>query len=100
MSTGGINVRALADQIFLRVIKESTTTGGILIPDNVGDKSQIGQVLKVGPGKPDEKGHLRAPDIKVGDRVLFGKYAGTEIKLNGQDILVIREQDIMGVIEG
>ncbi len=93
------NIRPLHDRVILERLEERTTASGIVIPDTAGDKPQRGKVLAVGPGKYDN-GALRKPDVKVGDEVLFGKYSGTEVKVNGQELLVMREEDIMGVVEG
>src|SRR5665213_130831 len=92
------NIRPLNDRVIIQRFEERTTAGGIVIPDNVESKLQEGEVRAVGPGKY-ENGTLRKPDVKVGDKVLFGKYSGTEVKVAGQDLLVMREEDIMGVIE-
>ena len=75
------------------------TAGGIVLPDSAGEKPDQGEVLAVGPGKRDEAGKLIPMDVKVGDRVLFGKYAGQTVKVDGQELLVMREEDIMGVLE-
>jgi chaperonin GroES len=94
-----MNIRPLHDRVIIERLEERTTASGIVIPDTAGDKPQRGKVLAAGPGKY-ENGALRKPDVKVGDQVLFGKYSGTEVKVNGKDLLVMREEDIMGVIEG
>ena len=94
-----MNIRPLHDRGIIERLEERTTASGIVIPDTAGDKPQRGKVLAAGPGKY-ENGALRKPDVKVGDQVLFGKYSGTEVKVNGKDLLVMREEDIMGVIEG
>jgi chaperonin GroES len=80
--------------------EERTSAGGIVIPDSAAEKPIQGEVIAVGNGKILDNGEVRALDVKVGDRVLFGKYSGTEVKLGGDDFLVMREEDIMGVIEG
>ena len=91
--------RPLADRIVVRRIDaEEKTSGGIIIPDTAKEKPQEGEVLAVGPGARDEGGKLIALDVKVGDRVLFGKWSGTEVKLDGKDLLIMKETDIMGVI--
>jgi len=95
-----MRVRPLQDRVIVRRIdEEEKTPGGIIIPDTAKEKPQQGEVVATGPGKRDEDGRLQALDVKPGDRVLFGKYAGTEIKLDGEDLLIMREDDILGVIE-
>jgi chaperonin GroES len=92
--------RPLADRIVVRRIDaEEKTSGGIIIPDTAKEKPQEGEVLAVGPGARDEGGKLIALDVKVGDRVLFGKWSGTEVKLDGEDLLIMKESDVMGIIE-
>ena len=76
------------------------TVGGIIIPDTVKEKPQEGGIIAVGPGARDETGKLVALDVKVGDRILFGKWSGTEVKIDGEDLLIMKESDVMGVIEG
>lgn len=93
-----VNIRPLHDRVIIERIEERTTAAGIVIPDSVGEKPVRGKVLAAGPGKY-ENGTLRKLDVKVGDTVLFGKYSGTEVKVDGQDYLVMREEDIMGVVE-
>lgn len=93
------NIRPLHDRVIIERLEERTTASGIVIPETAGDKPQRGKVVAAGPGKY-ENGVLRKPDVKVGDQVLFGKYSGTEVKVNGKDLLVMREEDIMGVLEG
>jgi len=95
---GQLNIRPLHDRVIIQRLEERTTAGGIVIPETAGDKPQRGKVIAAGPGKY-ENGTLRKLDVKVGDEVLFGKYSGTEVKVNGQDVLVMREEDIMGVVE-
>ena len=91
--------RPLHDRIVIRRIEgEDKTKGGIIIPDTVKEKPQEGEVVAVGPGGRDEAGNLIPIDLNVGDRVLFGKWSGTEVKLNGQDLLIMKESDIMGVL--
>lgn len=93
--------KPLHDRVVLRRIdEESRTTGGIIIPDTAKEKPQQGEVVAVGPGARNEKGELVALDVKVGDRVLFGKWSGTEVKLDGEDLLIMKESDVMGVLEG
>jgi chaperonin GroES len=91
--------RPLHDRVVVRRLEsEEKTKGGIIIPDTAKEKPQEGEVVAVGPGARDEAGKLIAPDVKVGDRVLFGKWSGTEVKLEGQELLIMKESDIMGVI--
>ena len=93
--------RPLHDRVVIRrVEEEGKTKGGIIIPDNAKEKPQEGEVVAVGPGARDEKGNLTPVDLKVGDRVLFGKWSGSEVKIDGHDLLIMKESDIMGVIEG
>jgi chaperonin GroES len=92
--------RPLHDRVLVRRIEaEEKTAGGIIIPDTAKEKPQEGEVIAVGPGARDESGKLVPLDVKVGDRILFGKWSGTEIKLNGEDLLIMKESDVMGVIE-
>lgn len=92
--------RPLHDRILVRRIDaEEKTAGGIIIPDTAKEKPQEGEVLAVGPGARDDGGKLVELDVRVGDRILFGKWSGTEIRLDGQDLLVMKESDVMGVIE-
>ena len=91
--------RPLHDRVVVKRVEEDTKTkGGIIIPDTAKEKPSEGQVVAVGPGGRDETGKLIPIDIKVGDRVLFGKWSGTEVKLDGEDLLIMKESDIMGVI--
>jgi chaperonin GroES len=95
-----MNIRPLHDRVIVkRVEAERTTASGIVIPDSAGEKPDQGEVLAVGPGKRDDNGKQIALDLKVGDRVLFGKYAGQAVKVDGQEVLVMREEDIMGVLQ-
>ena len=92
--------RPLHDRIMVRRIEaEEKTAGGIIIPDTAKEKPQEGEVIAVGPGARVESGKLTPLDVKIGDRILFGKWSGTEIKLNGEDLLIMKESDVMGVIE-
>jgi chaperonin GroES len=92
--------RPLHDRILVRRIEaDEKTAGGIIIPDTAKEKPQEGEVIAVGPGARDESGKLVELDVKVGDRILFGKWSGTEIKLDGEDLLIMKESDVMGVIE-
>ena len=96
-----MNIRPLHDRVVVRRMEEErTSAGGIVIPDSATEKPIQGQVIAVGNGKILDNGEVRPLDVKVGDKVLFGKYSGTEVKLDGNDYLVMREEDIMGVIEG
>ena len=93
--------RPLHDRILVkRVESEEKTKGGIIIPDIAKEKPQEGEVIAAGPGARDESGKMVPLDVKVGDRVLFGKWSGTEIKLEGEDLLIMKESDVMGVVEG
>jgi chaperonin GroES len=94
-----VKIRPLHDRVIIERIEERTTAGGIVIPETAGDKPQRGLVKAAGPGKV-ENGNLQKLDVKIGDKVLFGKYSGTEVKVDGKELLVMREEDIMGVIEG
>ena len=95
-----MKIRPLHDRVIVkRVEAERTTSSGIVIPDSAGEKPDQGEVLAVGPGKRDDNGKQIALDVKVGDRVLFGKYAGQAVKVDGQEVLVMREEDIMGVLQ-
>ncbi|PZA09943.1 co-chaperone GroES [Rhodopseudomonas palustris] len=94
-----LNFRPLHDRVVVkRIDAETKTKGGIIIPDSAKEKPQEGQVVAVGPGGRDETGKLTPLDVKVGDRVLFGKWSGTEIKLDGEELLIMKESDIMGVV--
>jgi chaperonin GroES len=93
--------RPLHDRVVVRRIEEvAKTAGGIIIPDTAQEKPQQGEVIAVGPGARGEDGKIIALDVKVGDKVLFGKWSGTEVKINGQELLIMKESDIMGVLEG
>ena len=93
--------RPLHDRVVVqRVDAEEKTKGGIIIPDTAKEKPQQGEVVAVGPGAPDEKGKVQPLDVKPGDRVLFGKWSGTEVKLDGEELLIMKESDILGVLEG
>jgi chaperonin GroES len=94
-----MKIRPLHDRVIVkRIEEEKKTASGIVIPDSAAEKPDQGEVLAVGPGKRGDDGKLVAPDVKVGDRVLFGKYAGSTVKMDGDEILVMREEDIMGVV--
>ena len=93
--------RPLHDRVVVKRLEEdSKSAGGIIIPDTVKEKPMRGEVIAVGPGVRDESGKINAPDVKAGDRVLFGKWSGTEVKIDGDDLLIMKESDILGVIEG
>src|ERR1700761_5389985 len=93
--------RPLHDRVVVRRIEsDERTAGGIIIPDTVKEKPQEGEVVAVGPGARDETGKSVPMDVKAGDRVLFGKWSGTEVKIDGEDLLIMKESDIMGVMEG
>jgi len=92
--------RPLGDRVLVkRVEEEQKTKGGIIIPDTAKEKPQEGEVLSVGPGARDENGKVQPLDVKKGDRILFGKWSGTEVKIDGQDLLIMKESDILGVVE-
>ncbi len=96
-----MKIRPLHDRVVIkRMEEERTSPGGIMIPDSAADKPIKGQVKAVGNGKILDNGEVRALDVKAGDKVLFGKYSGTEIKVDGEELVVMREDDIMAVIEG
>ncbi|MGB5337765.1 MAG: co-chaperone GroES [Gammaproteobacteria bacterium] len=95
-----MNIRPLHDRVLLKRMEEETTSsGGIVIPDSAAEKPMRGEIVAAGKGKRLDSGDLLPLDVKVGDQVLFGKYSGTEVKVNGDALLVMREEDIMGVIE-
>lgn len=96
-----MNIRPLQDRVIVRRMEEERlSAGGIVIPDSATEKPVQGEVLAVGNGKKLDNGEVRPLDVKIGDKVLFGKYSGTEVKIGGEDLLVMREEDLMGVIEG
>jgi chaperonin GroES len=93
--------RPLHDRVVLKRLEEDAKSpGGIIIPDTVKEKPMRGEIVAVGPGLRDESGKIIAPDVKAGDIVLFGKWSGTEVKIDGEDLLIMKESDILGVIEG
>jgi chaperonin GroES len=93
--------RPLGDRVVVRrVAEDQKTPGGIIIPDTAQEKPQEGEVIAVGPGALDEDGKRVTPEVKTGDFVLFGKWSGTEVKLDGQELLIMKESDIMGILEG
>jgi chaperonin GroES len=96
-----MNLRPLHDRVIVkRLENETKTASGIVIPDNAAEKPDQGEVIAVGPGKRDDKGALLAPSVKVGDRVLFGKYSGQTVKVDGDELLVMKEDDLFAVVEG
>jgi chaperonin GroES len=96
-----MKIRPLQDRVMVtRVEEEERTKGGIIIPDTAKEKPQEGKVVAVGKGKVNDDGKLIPLDVKVGDRILFGKYSGSEVKLDGEELLIMREDDILGVLEG
>ncbi|MBL6080422.1 co-chaperone GroES [Belnapia sp. T18] len=95
-----MSFRPLHDRVLVRrVTAEEKTRGGIIIPDTAKEKPQEGEVIAVGSGTLNDKGELRALDVKAGDRILFGKWSGTEVKLDGEELLIMKESDIMGILE-
>ena len=95
-----MSFRPLHDRVVVRRLdSEEKTKGGIIIPDTAKEKPSEGVIVSVGPGARDDSGKIIAPDVKAGDRVLFGKWSGTEVKLNGEDLLIMKESDIMGIVE-
>lgn len=95
-----MKIRPLQDRVIVKRLEEEVkTSGGIIIPDSAKEKPQRGEIVAAGPGKKNEDGKLQPMDVKKGDKVLFSKYAGTEIKVDGEELLIMREDDIMGVIE-
>ena len=96
-----MNIRPLHDRVMLKRLEEDRTSpGGIVIPDTAAEKPIRGKIVAVGKGKILEDGSVRALDVKVGDKILFGKYSGTEVKVDGDELVVMREEDVMAVIEG
>lgn len=96
-----MDIRPLHDRIIVERLEEETkTAGGLIIPDTAKEKPQQGKVIAVGKGKKTEDGKILPLDVKVGDKILFGKYAGTEIKVDGREYLMMREEDVLGVVEG
>ncbi len=94
-----MNIRPLHDRVVVkRMEEERTSSGGIVIPDSAAEKPQKGEVVAVGNGKMTDNGEVLALEVKVGDQVLFGKYSGTEIKIDGEDVLIMKEEDILGVL--
>ena len=96
-----MNFRPLHDRVVVRRLNaEEKTAGGIIIPDTAKEKPMEGEVIAVGPGARNEQGQIVALDVKAGDRILFGKWSGTEVRLDGEELLIMKESDIMGIIEG
>jgi chaperonin GroES len=96
-----MNIRPLYDRIVVKRLEEKETIqGGIIIPDSAKEKPQEGQVIAVGQGKRLDSGKVVAPDVKAGDRILFGKYSGSEIKLDGEEYVIMREDEVLGILEG
>ncbi len=96
-----MHFRPLHDRVVVRRLEsEERTKGGIIIPDTAKEKPQEGQVVAVGPGARDESGKVQPLDLKAGDRILFGKWSGTEVKIDGEELLIMKESDVMGIIEG
>ena len=92
--------RPLHDRVLVRRLEEDErTVGGIIIPDTAKEKPMEGEVLAVGPGARNDKGELTTPDVKAGDRILFGKWSGSEVKIDGEELVIMKESDIMGIIE-
>lgn len=96
-----MNFRPLHDRVVVRRLEEDErTSGGIIIPETAKEKPMQGEVIAVGPGERNEQGKVTPLDVKAGDRILFGKWSGTEVKMDGEELLIMKESDIMGVIEG
>ena len=94
-------LKPLGDRIVVKAVEaETTTAGGILLPDTAKEKPQTAEVLAVGPGKTLDNGSVAAMEIKVGDKVVYGKYSGTEIKVDGQELIILRQDDVLGIQEG
>ena len=96
-----MNIRPLHDRVVVRRLEEETTTaGGIVLPDSAAEKPSQGEVLAVGPGKALDSGEVRAPDVKAGDKIIFGQYGGSTVKIDGEELLILSESEIFGVLEG
>jgi chaperonin GroES len=96
-----MKLRPLQDRVLIRRVEaEAKTAGGILIPDTAQEKPMEGEVVAIGPGARDEGGKLHPLDVKTGDRVLFGKWSGTEVKIDGEELMIMKESDVMGIVEG
>jgi chaperonin GroES len=99
MAKAEVGVRPLHDRILVRRVAEETkTAGGIIIPDTAKEKPQRGEIVAAGKGRVSEDGKVMPLEVKIGDRILFGKYSGTELKLNGEELLMMREEDVLGII--
>src|SRR3712207_5769245 len=95
-----MNFRPLHDRVLVRrVAAEEKTAGGVIVPDTAKEKPQEGEVIAVGPGTLNERGELRPLDVRAGDRILFGKWSGTEVRLEGEELLIMKESDVMGILE-
>lgn len=99
MTATATKIRPLGDRVVVKVVKEEKTAGGLLLPDTAQEKPQTGEVLSVGPGRILDNGSRTTVDVKAGDKVLFAKYSGTEVKLDGETYLLIAEKDILGIVE-
>ncbi|MCY4344838.1 MAG: co-chaperone GroES [Gammaproteobacteria bacterium] len=96
-----MKIRPLHDRVVVRRLEEETTTaGGIVLPDSAAEKPSQGEVLAVGPGKALDSGEVRAPDVKAGDKIIFGQYGGSTVKIDGEELLILSESEIFGVLEG
>lgn len=96
-----MKIRPLHDRVVVRRLEEETTTaGGIVLPDSAAEKPSQGEVLAVGPGKALDNGEVRVPDVKAGDRIIFGQYGGSTVKIDGEELLILSESEIFGVLEG
>jgi len=92
-------IRPLGDRVVVKIVKQDKTAGGIVLPETAQEKPQLGEVIAAGPGKLDEKGNRLPMDVKKGDKILFAKYAGTEVKLDGDEYLLLSEKDVLGIVE-
>jgi chaperonin GroES len=92
-------IRPLGDRVVVKVLKQEKTAGGIVLPETAQEKPQLGEVIAAGPGRLDDKGNRLPMDVKKGDRILFAKYAGTEVKLDGDEYLLLSEKDVLGIVE-
>ncbi len=96
-----MNIRPLHDRVVVRRLEEDAmSAGGIVLPDTAAEKPSQGEILSVGPGKIDDNGTLRKPDVNVGDKIIFGQYAGSTVKIDGEELLILSESEIFGVLEG
>lgn len=98
MTATATKIRPLGDRVVVKVVKEEKTAGGLVLPDSAQEKPQTGEVIAVGPGKMLDNGSRQSVDVQVGDKVLFAKYSGTEVKLDGENYLLIAEKDLLGVV--